>query len=79
MLTIEEAIEELKVGGEIEMHCGHHSFIIGQSFSFIGGDGMTGFISEVLGNVVYQSAEHIIRESYNYLVKNSDREVIITF
>ena len=76
-ITIEEAIEYLEDGLEINLECGGHNYEVSQSDNWIGGDVAEGFISVVLGNVVYDSAEHILNESIKFLSRDG-KEVLIS-
>ncbi|QOV08442.1 hypothetical protein Kirov_243 [Bacillus phage Kirov] len=76
--TFEEAVEMLEDGMEVTLEINGYSYDIAPADSFIGGDGMDGYISEVLGNRTYDSAEHVLRESIKFLEENGGK-VEITF
>ncbi|WP_168898296.1 hypothetical protein [Bacillus sp. ISTL8] len=75
-ITIEEAVELLEDGMEVTLECGGYDYEIAPADNFVGGDGMEGFISMVLGNVVYDGAEHVLNKSIDFL-KESGKEVTI--
>lgn len=77
-LTFEEAVEMLRDGGLITLECDGYDYEISPADDWVGGDGMEGYISLVLGNVVYESAEGILKQSIDYLKKDG-KEVIINF
>lgn len=74
--TFEEAVEMLEDGMEVTLEINGYSYDVAPADSFIGGD--EGFISEVLGNVSYDSAEHILRKSIDFLEEDGGK-VEITF
>lgn len=65
--TLEEAVGYLEEGGEITLECNDYSYEISPSDNWIGGDVDDGYISLVLGNVIYNDAENIIRKSIDHL------------
>lgn len=65
--SFNEAVEWLEDGGEVILECDGYDYEISRADDWIGGDGMDGYISLVLGNVVYESAESILRQSINFL------------
>lgn len=76
-LKFKEAVEYLKEGCEVTLECEGYSYEISPSDDWLGGEGMEGYISLVLGNVVYDNAERVLRESINFLSKDN-KEVVIT-
>lgn len=76
-ITLEEAIEYLEDGEEITLKCDGYFYEISQSDNWVGGDVANGYISLVLGNVIYQSAENVIRKSIEHLSEDG-KEVLIT-
>lgn len=76
-LTLKEAVEHLEDGIEVTLENGNYEYSIAPADEFLGGEGMDGYISEVLGNVAYDDAEDILNESIKYLVKDGS-EVKIT-
>lgn len=75
-VTIEEAIELLEDGMEVTLECDGYDYEIAPADGFIGGDGMEGFISVALGNIVHDEAEHVLNKSIKFL-KESGKEVTI--
>ena len=71
-ITFDEAVEYLQDGEEITIECGGYSYEISSSADYVGGDVAEGFISSVLGNVIYASAEMVIRKSIDHLSKDGD-------
>lgn len=76
--TFEEAVEMLKEGMEVTLVCKGYDYDIAPADGWVGGDGMDGYISLVLGNRVYDDAEHILRESIDFLSRDG-AEVRIEF
>lgn len=76
-ITVEEAIEYLEDGLEINLECEGYNYEVSQSDNWIGGDVAEGFISVVLGNVVYDSAERVLNESIKFLSRDG-KEVLIS-
>ena len=68
-ITFDEAIEYLKDGEEVTLVCEGYSYEISPSEEWVGGDGEEGFISLVLGNVIYMDPAHVLQKSINYLSK----------
>ncbi len=66
----------LEEGLEITLECDGYSYDIAPSEDWVGGDGQEGYISLVLGNVVYDSAEYILRKSIDSLEENGKTVVI---
>jgi hypothetical protein len=77
MLTFEEAVEELENGYEVTLETDDNYYTIGPADSFIGGEEQEGYISEVLGNIIYDSAEHIIVKSIQYLEQQGETVTIL--
>jgi hypothetical protein len=75
-ITFDEAVEELEEGCGISLECDGYSYDISPADDWVGGEGMEGYISLVLGNVVYSSAESVLRESINHLSEDG-KEVVI--
>ncbi|MEH6848054.1 MULTISPECIES: hypothetical protein [Bacillus cereus group] len=75
-ITFEEAVQLLEEGLEITLECDGYSYDIAPSEDWVGGDGQEGYISLVLGNVVYDSAEYILRKSIDFLKENGKTVVI---
>ncbi|MDO6628662.1 hypothetical protein [Bacillus thuringiensis] len=75
-ITFEEAVELLEEGLEITLECDGYSYDIAPSEDWVGGDGQEGYISLVLGNVVYDSAEYILKKSIDFLKENGKTVVI---
>lgn len=72
MITFEEAVSCLESGLEVTLECGGHDYEISQADDWIGGEGQEGYISLVMGNVVYDSAERILKESIKHLESNGE-------
>lgn len=68
-ITFNEAVEYLQEGEEITLECEGYSYEISSSADYVGGDVAEGFISSVLGNVIYNNAEHIIKKSIDFLLE----------
>lgn len=77
-LTFEEAVEYLEDGLSVTLECDDYEYEISEAHNWVGGDGMEGYISQVLGNVVYGGAKNILRLSIDHLSDGGKREVIIT-
>ncbi|MGH0950696.1 hypothetical protein [Bacillus mycoides] len=75
-ITFEEAVELLEEGLEITLKCDGYDYDIAPSEDWVGGDGQEGYISLVLGNVVYDSAEYILKKSIDFLKENEKTVVI---
>lgn len=75
-IEFEEAVEMLEEGLEVVLECGGYDYEISSSENWLGGDAHEGYISLVLGSVVYESAETALRESINFLEK-SEKSVTI--
>lgn len=73
-----EAIELLEAGCEVVLKSNGYSYEVSPSDNWIGGEEMGGFISQVLGNIVYDDAEHVLKESIDFLAEDG-KEVKITF
>lgn len=67
MITFEEAVTLLEASMEIVLECDGYDYDVAPADYFVGGDDMEGYISDVLGNVVYDSAEIILRKSIDFL------------
>lgn len=67
MITFDEAVELLEAGMEVILECGGYDYEISPADDWVGGDGMEGYISLALGNVVYDSAKIILEESIKHL------------
>lgn len=77
-ITFDEAVEMLEEGNDITLECDDYSYEITTADNWrSGGSDLDGFISLVLGNVVYNSAEYILKESIEFLARNG-KEVVIT-
>lgn len=77
MITFEEAVILLETGSEVILECDGYNYEIAPADGWVGGDGMDGYISLVLGNVVYESAEYILRKSIEHLEKDGKSVGII--
>lgn len=75
---LEEAIELLEAGIEVTLECDGYEYEVGPSENFVGGEGMEGYISVVLGNVVYGDAKDILEKSIDFLSKGN-KKVTINF
>jgi hypothetical protein len=75
-ITFEEAVELLKDGCGVSLECEGYYYEISPADDWIGGDGMEGYISSVLGNVVYDSVKIVLRESINFLSEDGNKVVI---
>lgn len=73
----EEAVELLKDGGEVTLECGQYEYEISPSENWIGGDVGDGYISQVLGNVIYSSAKTVLKESIKCLSEGGKEVKII--
>lgn len=69
-ITLEEAVDYLKDGIAITLHCGKYSYEISESDEWVGGDVEEGYISLVLGNVIYSDAKQVITKSIASLSEN---------
>lgn len=69
-ITFEEAVDYLQEGEEITLECNGYSYEISPSENWVGGDVAEGYISLVLGNVVYQSAEGVLKLSIDHLASD---------
>lgn len=69
-ITFEEAVEQLEEGLEIKLLCDGYDYEISKADNWVGGDSMNGYISLVLGNRVYESAEYILKQSIDFLSRN---------
>lgn len=67
MITFEEAVILLEADMEVTLECDGYDYEISPADEWIGGDGMEGYISMVLGNVVYDSARIILEKSIKHL------------
>lgn len=76
-LTVNEAVEELENGCEVTLETDDNYYTIGPVEDFIGGDGQEGYISEVLGNTIYDNAEYIITKSIQYLEGQGETVTIL--
>lgn len=75
-MTLQEAVEQLEEGVEITLECDGYSYEVSEAHNWVGGDGQDGYISAVLGNRIYNSAEQVLKESIQYLEKNGNKVVI---
>jgi hypothetical protein len=76
--TFEEAVKHLEEGGEVTLECDGYDYEISPAEDWVGGDGMEGYISLVMGNVVYNDAEIILEQSIKHLKSTGkDVEIII--
>lgn len=66
-LTFNEAVEMLEDGTAITLESDGGSYDIDLAHNFIGRESMDGYISEVLGNIVYSSAKAVLKESIDHL------------
>lgn len=66
----DEIVEYLMDGGTVNLEIGEYSYEISPAENWVGGDGMEGFISEVLGNVVYDNARYVLVKTIEFLEKN---------
>jgi len=78
VITFEEAVNFLEEGNEVTLECDGAWYEISETGNWIGGDVEEGYISEVLGNVIYSSAEIVLKKSIEYLSKDG-KEVEIIF
>lgn len=76
-IEFEEAVEWLEDGLEVNLHCEGYEYEVSGADNWLGGEGMEGFISQVMGNTLYSSAERVLRESINHLSDNGKHEVEI--
>lgn len=76
-LTITEAVEELENGFEVTLETEDNYYVISIAEDFIGGEEQEGYISEVLGNIIYDSAEDILTKSISYLEKQGETVTIL--
>ncbi|AZU98989.1 hypothetical protein pW2_165 [Bacillus phage pW2] len=67
MITFEEAVILLEADMEVTLECDGYDYEIAPADGFVGGDGMEGWISVALGNVVYDDAERVLKESIKFL------------
>uniref|UniRef100_A0AB39C7U7 Uncharacterized protein n=1 Tax=Bacillus phage KoopaTroopa TaxID=3234046 RepID=A0AB39C7U7_9CAUD len=67
MIKFDEAVVLLEAGMEVTLECDGHDYEISPADEWVGGEGQEGYISLVMGNVVYDSAERILRESIKHL------------
>lgn len=79
MIKFEEAVTLLEDGMEITLECKGHDYEIAPADGFLGGDGQEGWISMALGNVVYEDAERVLRESIKFLSADGDEVQIILY
>ncbi|PEV64218.1 hypothetical protein [Bacillus thuringiensis] len=70
VIEFKEAVEMLEDGMEVVLECDGHDYEISDSENWLGGDAHEGYISLVLGNMVYESAETALRESIDFLEKS---------
>lgn len=71
-----EAVECLESGGSITLECDGYEYGISAADDFVGAEDTEGFISEVLGNVVYSEAEVVLRRSVEHLEKDGSSVTI---
>lgn len=76
MITFEEAVELLEEGMEVTLECNGYDYEIAPADGWVGGDGMDGYISLVLGNVVHESAESILKQSIEFLERDGKKVTI---
>ena len=75
-IDFNEAVEMLEDGIPIILECNGYDYEVSPADDWVGGDGIEGYISLVLGNVVYSSAEDVLRQSIDFL-KRKGNEVLI--
>ena len=76
-MEFHEAVEYLKEGFEVILTCGEDEYEIAGAENFVGGEDYEGsYISEVLGNVAYDDAERVLRESIDFLKKHGEGETV---
>lgn len=73
MITLEEAIVLLEAGMEVTLECNGYDYEVAPADEWVGGDGMEGYISLVLGNVVYDSARIILEKSIKHLESDGSK------
>ena len=69
-VTLAEAIEGLEVGMCITIVCSDgYTYDVQEAHNYLGAGEEDGYISEALGNVVYYSAESVLKETEKYFTK----------
>lgn len=71
--TFKEAVEMLEEGIGVKLIWRGYEYEVSPADNWVGGDGMDGYISQVLGNVVYDSAEHVLRNSIEFLEEDGEK------
>ncbi|AOZ62526.1 hypothetical protein SBP8a_276 [Bacillus phage SBP8a] len=75
-----DAVEVLGEEIAVTVEVNGYSYDIDLAENYLGGEGMEGFISEVMGNMVYDSAEGVILKTVDFLLQsNSIDDIEITF
>lgn len=64
-MEFKDAVEMLEDGISVTVKAGGYDYEVGPAEDFLGGG--EGYISVALGNVLYDSAEDVLRETIKYL------------
>jgi predicted heme/steroid binding protein len=75
--ALAEAVAYMEEGGAVRLSCDDYDYEVSSADSWVGGEGHTGYISEVLGNIAYDSAEHVLQASIDHLMSTTDKPVKI--
>lgn len=74
-MELTEAAQYIKDGGVIEITCGKYTYEVSSAENWVG-DGYDGYISQALGNMVYNSQTEVIEKTIEYLTIGGE-EVLI--
>ena len=75
-ITFDEAVEYLNEGCEIILRCNGYDYEVSQSENWVGGDISEGYVSLVLGNVIYSDPKVVLQESIHFLSEDGDNVAI---
>ena len=62
-----EAIAWLEDGFDIVLICDGYEYELMQADSYLGSEGQDGYISQVMGNIIYKNAQDALQESIKHL------------
>ena len=76
-ISLSEAIQLLSEGEELTLECDGYIYNVGPSENYLGGE-EGGYISDALGNIVYDDPEVIIKETIKFLSGSYGKQVKIS-